>query len=249
MALLEVSSVSKSFSGFMALSNVSLSVEDGAFHALVGPNGAGKSTLFNVITGRYPPSQGTVSFAGREITGLPTERIIPLGIGISFQRARPFQSMTVQENVALGYLALQRKTRSFRLPLSAYRDALAEADGVLEWVGLIEHRHVRVSELPQGDLKRVDIAVALVGRPRLLLLDEPLAGLSRGERQQMVRFIRERLRELGVTLLFTEHDTDSVLQIADRITVLHQGAVLAEGTPEEIRGHPEVISAFLGEEL
>lgn len=248
MGLLEVEQIHKSFSGFMALSGVSLSVEEGSFHALVGPNGAGKSTLFNVITGRYRPDRGRVRFRGQDITGFATHRIIPQGIGISFQRANPFTSMTVLENVTLALLALRGSVNNLIAPLFSNIEATWEAEKILGWVGLEDALDRPVSELPQGDLKRVDIAIALAGNPKLLLLDEPLAGLSRAERAQMVRFIQKLLRELGVTLLFTEHDTESVLRLADRITVLHQGSVLAEGTPEEIRRHPEVVAAFLGGE-
>jgi len=233
--LLEVHRVSKSFEGFRALNDVSLAVEEGSLYALMGPNGAGKTTLFNLITGRYTLDAGRVLFAGQDISHTPTHRIIHYGIGISFQRAIPFPSMTVLENVTLAVLALDRKTRDFARPLLSYGDAAKRAEEIISWVGL-------------SDLKRVDIALALASKPRLLLLDEPLAGLSRAERAQMVGFIRELLRSLGTTLLFTEHDTEAVLQLAERIMVLHRGSVLAEGTPDEIRSHPQVQEAFLGRE-
>ena len=246
MPLLEVRKVSKSFEGFRALSEVSLEVKEGTLYALMGPNGAGKTTLFNVITGRYTLDAGHVLFAGQDISYAPTHRIIHYGIGVSFQRAIPFPSMTVLENVTLAVLALDRKTRDFARPLASSSQAAKRAEEIISWVGL-DHLKLQVTAaLPQGDLKRVDIALALASKPRLLLLDEPLAGLSRAERAQMVSFIRELLRSLGTTLLFTEHDTDAVLQLAERIMVLHRGAVLAEGTPAEIRSHPGVQEAFLG---
>jgi len=248
MSLLEVHRVSKSFEGFHALSDVSLAVEEGSLYALMGPNGAGKTTLFNVITGRYTLDAGRVIFGGQDISHTPTHRIIHCGIGVSFQRAIPFPSMTVLENVTLAVLALDRKTRSFARPLRSYADAAKRAEEIISWVGLKDLRRQITSALPQGDLKRVDIALALASKPRLLLLDEPLAGLSRTERAQMVGFIRELLRSLGTTLLFTEHDTDAALQLAERIMVLHRGAALAEGTPAEIRNHPQVQEAFLGRE-
>jgi branched-chain amino acid transport system ATP-binding protein len=246
--LLEVREISKSFAGFRALSEVTLAVEDKSFCALVGPNGAGKSTLFNIITGRVHPTSGSVQFGGRDITNVATHRVVRDGIGISFQRAMPFQTMTVLDNLTLGVLALEGRTRNSWRRLHSYREAMARADEVLSWVGLSELRGRMVSELPQGDLKRLDIALALAGRPKLLLLDEPLAGLSRAERAAMVAFIRELLRKLGVTLLFTEHDTAAVMHLADRITVLNRGKVLAEGTADEIRNNPQVIEAFLGRE-
>ena len=248
MPLLEVHRVSKSFEGFRALSDVSLAVEEGSLYALMGPNGAGKTTLFNLITGRYTLDAGRVVFAGQDISRTPTHRIIHYGIGISFQRAIPFPSMTVLENVALAVLALDRKTCDFARPLPSYGDAAKRAEEIISWVGLSGLKRQLTASLPQGDLKRVDIALALASKPRLLLLDEPLAGLSRTERAQMVGFIRELLRSLGTTLLFTEHDTEAVLQLAERIMVLHRGSVLAEGTPDEIRSHPQVQEAFLGRE-
>jgi len=246
--LLEVHRVSKSFEGFRALNDVSLAVEEGSLYALMGPNGAGKTTLFNLITGRYTLDAGRVVFAGQDISRTPTHRIIHYGIGISFQRAIPFPSMTVLENVTLAVLALDRKTCDFARPLPSYGDAAKRAEEIISWVGLSGLKRQLTASLPQGDLKRVDIALALASKPRLLLLDEPLAGLSRTERAQMVGFIRELLRSLGTTLLFTEHDTEAVLQLAERIMVLHRGSVLAEGTPDEIRSHPQVQEAFLGRE-
>ena len=248
MPLLEVHRVSKSFEGFRALNDVSLAVEEGSLYALIGPNGAGKTTLFNLITGRYKLDAGRVVFAGQDISHTPTHRIIHCGIGISFQRAIPFPSMTVLENVTLAVLALDRKTRDFARALLSYGAAAKRAEEIISWVGLNDLKRQATASLPQGDLKRVDIALALASKPRLLLLDEPLAGLSRTERAQMVGFIRELLRSLGTTLLFTEHDTEAVLQLAGRIMVLHRGSVLAEGTPEEIRSHPQVQEAFLGRE-
>jgi branched-chain amino acid transport system ATP-binding protein len=246
--LLEVRRVSKSFEGFRALTDVNLTVEEGALHALMGPNGAGKTTLFNVITGRYTLDAGRVVFAGQDISRTPTHRIIHYGIGVSFQRAIPFPSMTVLENVTLAVLALDRKIGDFVRPLLSYANAAKRAEEIISWVGLHDLKPHATAALPQGDLKRVDIAIALASKPRLLLLDEPLAGLSRAERAQMVGFIRELLRSLGTTLLFTEHDTEAALQLAERIMVLHRGSVLAEGMPDEIRNHPQVQEAFLGRE-
>ncbi|WP_457637490.1 ABC transporter ATP-binding protein [Oceanithermus sp.] len=245
--MLEINGVRKSFYGFVALDGVSLRVEPGRFHALVGPNGAGKTTLFNVIVGRYTPDAGEVRLEGRAITGWPTHRVVRSGLGISFQRAQAFLSMSVLENVTLAVLAQQGRTRSSLRPLAGYEEARARARELLGWVGLAERAEEAAEALPLGDLKRVDIAMALAGSPRLLLLDEPLAGLSRRERQGMVRFIEELLRGLGLTLLFTEHDTEAVLRLADRITVLHQGRVLAEGAPDEIKNDARVVEAFLGE--
>ena len=245
--MLAVSGVRKSFYGFVALDGVDLHVEPGSFHALVGPNGAGKTTLFNVIVGRYRPDAGEVRLAEKRITGWPTQRVVRSGLGISFQRAQAFLSMSVLDNVALAVLAQEGLTRNGLRPLAAFPEARSRARELLGWVGLEERAREPAEALPLGDLKRVDIAMALAGLPRLLLLDEPLAGLSRSERREMVRFIEELLRGLGLTLLFTEHDTEAVLRLADRITVLHQGRVLAEGAPDEIKNDARVIEAFLGE--
>ncbi len=244
--MLEINGVRKSFYGFVALDGVSLRVQGGSFHALVGPNGAGKTTLFNVVVGRYRPDAGEVRLAGRRISGWPTHRVVRSGLGISFQRAQAFLSMSVLENVTLAVLAQQGRTAAGLRSLASYDDARARARELLSWVGLADAAAEPAESLPLGDLKRVDIATALAGDPRLLLLDEPLAGLSRAERREMVRFIEELLRGLGLTLLFTEHDTDAVLRLADRITVLHQGRVLAEGEPDEIKNDERVIEAFLG---
>jgi len=244
--VLEINGVRKSFYGFVALDGVSLRVQGGSFHALVGPNGAGKTTLFNVVVGRYRPDAGEVRLAGRRISGWPTHRVVRSGLGISFQRAQAFLSMSVLENVTLAVLAQQGRTAAGLRSLASYDDARARARELLSWVGLADAAAEPAESLPLGDLKRVDIATALAGDPRLLLLDEPLAGLSRAERREMVRFIEELLRGLGLTLLFTEHDTDAVLRLADRITVLHQGRVLAEGEPDEIKNDERVIEAFLG---
>ena len=248
MPLLEVQSVSKSFEGFQALTDLNLAVEEGTFHGLVGPNGAGKSTLFNVITGRYKPDKGRVVLNRHDITHLPTHRIIHFGIGISFQRAIPFASMTVLENLTLALLALEGTTRNFVRPLRSNREVVQKAEEILSWVRLLDLKNQPAFQLALGDLKRVDIGMALASRPRLLLLDEPLAGLSRAGRAQMVAFIRELLQPLGVTLLFTEHDTEAVMQLAERVMVLHRGRVLAEGPPDYIRSHPDVLDAFLGRE-
>ncbi|WP_243095135.1 ABC transporter ATP-binding protein [Thermus thalpophilus] len=246
MALLRVEKVYKSFQGFLALSGVSLEVRAKAFHALVGPNGAGKTTLFNVITGRLVPDQGRVFFRDREITGWPTPKVARLGIAVAFQRAQPFPSMTVLEAVVLARLGYTGQTFRLLRPLSSFPEAQAKAQAALAKVGLEAHAGRRVAELPLGDLKRLDVAMALVAEPEILLLDEPLAGLSRAERRRMVDFIGDLLRREGVTLLFTEHDTEAVLALADRVTVLHQGQMLAEGTPEEIRRDAAVRAAFLG---
>ncbi|WP_038045265.1 ABC transporter ATP-binding protein [Thermus caliditerrae] len=246
MELLEVRDVYKSFQGFMALASVSLSVAQGSFHALVGPNGAGKTTLFNVVTGRVSPDRGQVRFHGRDITGWSTPRVARLGIAISFQRAQPFVSMTVLEAVTLARLGYEGKTLGWGRSLARHREAVERAEAALAKVGLEGYATSPVAQLPLGDLKRLDVAMALVAEPKLLLLDEPLAGLSRVERRKMVAFIGNLLRQEGITLLFTEHDTEAVLALADQITVLHQGRVLAEGSPEEIRQNLEVRQAFLG---
>ncbi|GAA5335200.1 MULTISPECIES: ABC transporter ATP-binding protein [Thermus] len=246
MASLKVDKVYKSFQGFLALGGVSLEVQEKSFHALVGPNGAGKTTLFNVITGRLVPDQGKVYFRGHDITGWPTPKVARMGIAIAFQRAQPFASMTVLEAVVLARLGYTGHTFHLLMPLGRFAEARAKAEEALGKVGLEAHAGRRVAELPLGDLKRLDVAMALVAEPELLLLDEPLAGLSRAERRRMVDFIGDLLRREGVTLLFTEHDTEAVLALADRVTVLHQGQVLAEGTPEAIRGDPAVRAAFLG---
>ncbi|MBI5442280.1 MAG: ABC transporter ATP-binding protein [Deltaproteobacteria bacterium] len=249
MAFLEVSRIVKSFGGLRALHEVTFSVAQGQVHAIIGPNGAGKSTLFNVMTGFLTPDSGQVTFDGEKISGLPPHRVIRRGIGRSFQITNIFARMSVFENVQVALFAHHGKSRNPLRAARGYGDVGAEALSILEQVGLAEKQESSASALSHGDQKRLEIAISLASRPRLLMLDEPTAGMSRFESRETVGLLRRIAREQGLTLVFTEHDMDIVFGISERITVLQQGGVIADGTPAEIRGNPDVRKAYLGEEM
>ncbi len=249
MVLLEVRNIVKSFGGLRALQDVSLSVAKGEIRAVIGPNGAGKSTLFNVMTGLLKPDTGDVVFEGEPITGMPPHRIIRKGIGRSFQITNIFPRMSVFENVQV---ALFSHHRTGNNPFSLARKSTRVGEEVLallDQVGLAEKYDASASVLSHGDQKRLEIAISLASRPKLLMLDEPTAGMSRFESRETVSLLQRISREQGLTLIFTEHDMDIVFAISEKIMVLQQGAVIADGTPAEIKANPEVRKAYLGEEI
>jgi branched-chain amino acid transport system ATP-binding protein len=249
MVVLEVRNVVKSFGGLRALQDVSLSVAKGEIRAVIGPNGAGKSTLFNVMTGLLKPDAGDVVFEGEPITGLPPHRIIRKGIGRSFQITNIFPRMSVFENVQVALFSHHRLGGN---PLSMARTSTGvgeETLALLGQVGLAEKYDSSASVLSHGDQKRLEIAISLASRPKLLMLDEPTAGMSRFESRETVALLQRISREQGLTLIFTEHDMDIVFAISEKIMVLQQGAVIADGVPAEIKANPEVRKAYLGEEI
>jgi branched-chain amino acid transport system ATP-binding protein len=243
--LLRVEGVTKSFDGFMAVQQVSITVEKGQMASIIGPNGAGKSTLFNLITGHLVPDRGRVFFADREITGAPPHKICQLGMGRSFQRTNIFPRLSVFDNVQVAVLSHQK--RSLNLYTSASRLAGRETFALLEQVGLAGEAQSVAGRLAYGFQKQLELGIALASDPQLLLLDEPTAGMSPQETASTIALIGKIARERGLTLLFTEHDMDVVFGIAEKITVLHQGRVLAEGTPDEVRRNAEVQQVYLGE--
>ncbi|HEY7527691.1 MAG TPA: ABC transporter ATP-binding protein [Candidatus Deferrimicrobiaceae bacterium] len=249
MVILEVRDIVKSFGGLRALQDVSLSVGAGEIRAVIGPNGAGKSTLFNVMTGLLPPDSGDVAFDGERITGLPPYRIIRKGIGRSFQITNIFPRMSVFENVQVALFSHKKIGRNPFVPARKFSDISEEALAILEQVGLAEKYDASASVLSHGDQKRLEIAISLASRPKLLMLDEPTAGMSRYESRETVTLLRKISREQGLTLVFTEHDMDIVFAISEKIMVLQQGTVIADGTPAEIKANPEVRKAYLGEEI
>lgn len=249
MALLEVRNVIKSFGGLRALQDVSLSVTKGEIRAVIGPNGAGKSTFFNVMTGLLTPDSGDVVFEGEPITGMPPYRIIRKGIGRSFQITNIFPRMSVFENVQVALFSHHGKGSNPLYLARKFTRVGEEVLALLDQVGLAEKYDSSASVLSHGDQKRLEIAISLASRPKLLMLDEPTAGMSRFESRETVSLLQKISREQGLTLIFTEHDMDIVFAISEKITVLQQGAVIADGTPAEIKANPEVRKAYLGEEI
>lgn len=243
--ILTVKNVKKSFDGFVAVNGVSLSVQKGEICSIIGPNGAGKTTLFNLITRHLPADSGEVTFKGINISNMPPHKICRLGIGRSFQRTNIFPRLTVFQNIQAALLA----HRGMSLNFFKTADALfrQETEEILERVGLRDFREIVSGSLSYGYQKQLELGIALASNPELLLLDEPTAGMSAQETRQTIALIEKISREKGLTLLFTEHDMEVVFSIAERILVLHQGKLIAEGTPEEIKLNKEVQKVYLGE--
>jgi branched-chain amino acid transport system ATP-binding protein len=244
MSLLAVEGLRKAFGGVQAVGGVSFAVERGEMLALIGPNGAGKSTCFNMVGGQLRPDAGRVRLEGSDITGLPPRRICRLGVGRTFQVTATFASMTVRENVQTALLAAARQ--SARLWRPARTQHGAAADALLGRVGLGEQAERGAGVLAYGDLKRLDLAVALANRPRLLLMDEPTAGMAPGERASLMALTRQLATADRIGVLFTEHDMDVVFGAADRILVLNRGEAVAEGPPAAIRADKLVQEIYLG---
>ena len=243
--LLRVDKVTKSFDGFIAVHEVDLTVEQGQIACIIGPNGAGKSTLFNLITGHLQPTHGQVFFHDRDITGLPPHKICQLGMGRSFQRTNIFPRLSVFDNVQVAVLSHHKKTLNFFAP--AKKLVQGETYAILEQVDLADEAQSASGTLSYGFQKQLELGIALASEPELLLLDEPTAGMSPQETTNTIALIEKIARERGLTLLFTEHDMDVVFSMAEKITVLHQGQVLAEGKPDEVRRNPDVQRVYLGE--
>jgi len=233
-----VDALEKRFGGVQALGGVSLAVERGEFRAVIGPNGAGKSTLFNTVTGLHPPDAGSVFFEGRPVTGLAPHVLARMGIGRTFQITHVFAALSALQNVQVALLAHERQTWN---PWTAARRIGADrARGLLALVGLPGGHERAAGTLSHGDKKRLELAIALAGRPRLLLLDEPTAGMAAQERLASIRMLARIAGDLDLTVVFTEHDMAVVFEVASRLTVLHMGRVLAEGAPRAGRDNPDV---------
>ena len=243
--MLEVRGVRKAFDGFVAVNDASVTVERGQIAAIIGPNGAGKTTLFNLITGHLRPDAGAVVLEGRNITGLAPHDVCRLGMGRSFQRTNIFPKLTVYQNVQAAFLSHRGRGRNLWSRVeNLYRD---ETEALLASIGLRERAGEVSGFLSHGGQKQLELGIALASEPSLLLLDEPTAGMSVTETRDTIRLVERIARERGLTLLFTEHDMEVVFSIAQKITVLHQGRVIAEGAPAAVRADAEVRRVYLGE--
>jgi len=242
--ILEAQGIEKAFGGVKAVDGVSFTVEAGRLLALIGPNGAGKTTCFNLLNGQLRPDAGRVVMAGRDITRLAPRTVWALGVGRTFQITATFSSMTVRENVQMALLSHHGKAWNV---LGRARDAFtAKADALLGLVGIASEAERACGVLAYGDLKRVELAVALANAPKLLLMDEPTAGMSPGERIALMELTARIAREQSIAVLFTEHDMDVVFSHADRIIVLDRGRLIADGRAEEVRANPAVQAVYLG---
>jgi branched-chain amino acid transport system ATP-binding protein len=243
--MLVVQNLRKSFDGFIATNGVSFTIQKGELVSIIGPNGAGKTTLFNLITGHIPLDEGKLIFKGIDITRLAPHRICRLGMGRSFQRTNIFPRLTVFQNIQAALLAHKGKSLTFFKPVdSFFREESLE---ILSRVGLKDFADTVSGSLSYGFQKQLELGIALASDPELLLLDEPTAGMSAQETRQTIDLIGRITREKGLTLLFTEHDMEVVFSISQRILVLHQGRLIAEGPPEQVRNNPEVQKVYLGE--
>jgi branched-chain amino acid transport system ATP-binding protein len=245
--VLHVADVHKHFGGLHALSDIDLAVEEGRTHAIIGPNGAGKSTLLNVIIGRIKPNRGAVIFDGQVLTGKKPHEINQMGVVRVFQTPEIFPDLPVLQNVMAP--AFARRDGAFRIniatPLAAETGIREEAEAILDDVGLYERRHVHAGALSRGDKRRMELAMCLIQHPRLLLLDEPTAGMSRHDTNTTIELLK-KIKARGMTKVIIEHDMHVVFSLADRISVLAGGRIIAEGEPDAVRADPRVHEAYLG---
>jgi branched-chain amino acid transport system ATP-binding protein len=245
--LLAVEELTKSYGGVHAVRGVSFSVAAGEIVALIGPNGAGKSTCFDMLNGQKTPDHGRVRLLGEDITGRPPRAVWRLGVGRTFQITATFPTMTVRENVQVALVSHANKI--FNVWRSTPDFERGEADRLLELVGVGGYAERPCGEMAYGDLKRLELAIALANHPKLLLMDEPTAGMAPRERIELMRLTARIAREQSIGVLFTEHDMDVVFEHANRILVLNRGTLIAEGSPDDVRRDPQVRAIYLGEGL
>ena len=244
MAILEAVAIDKHFGGLMANKQVSFQVEAGRITSIIGPNGAGKTTLFNILTGLYKPDAGQVLFEGRDISGWPIHKIVNLGVARSFQLLNIFAEISPADNIRLAVLSRKKKGFHFFRAARDLEDVSRETEEVLEEIGLTAVKDLLTKNLSYGDKRVLEIGIALASRPKLLLMDEPTSGLPSSETERVKNFIQNISTRLTVVVI--EHDMDIVLNISDSIVVLHQGQVIAQGSPAQIKANDEVQEAYLG---
>ena len=245
MAILETKSLSKSFGALAAVNSVSLSIEAGSLHSIIGPNGAGKTTLFNLLTGTFPPTSGKIVFDRKDITGTPASRIAHLGLARSYQRTTVFPAFSLFDNVWVAAFATGKSWNGLMWKSAAEFSEVSErANQALRDVGLEGKSNQLAREISHGEQRQLELALALAGNPRVLLLDEPAAGLSPEETRRMVALVRALKGRYTIVLI--EHKMDIIMSVSDRISVMHFGSLIAEGTPAEIQKNAEVRRAYLG---
>ncbi len=245
MAILETKNLSKAFGALAAVDDVSLAIEAGTLHSIIGPNGAGKTTLFNLLTGTYRPSAGRILFDGRDITGTPAHRVAHLGLARSFQRTNVFPAFSLLDNVWVAAFACGPSWKGLLWRRAdRYPEVRARALAALADVGLVDKAEQPVREISHGEQRQLELAIALAAAPRVLLLDEPAAGLSPEETKRLVALVRGLKGRYTIVLI--EHKIDIIMSVSDRISVMHFGSLIAEGTPAEIQGNREVRRAYLG---
>ena len=247
--ILRIEKLTKSFNGHTVIDKVSFSIPEGELSSIIGPNGAGKTTLFNLITGYYLPNSGKIFFQDKDISGMQPYNSVKLGIARAFQITNIFPRLSVLENIVATVITYQKGNLNIVTPTHKLKAIHERAYEVLKSVGLAEMAHQQSGTLAHGNQKRLDIAVALALEPKILLLDEPTAGMSPEERKQTVDLIQQLWEKLNITMLFIEHDMDIVFGVSQKVRVLCYGIMLAEGTPEEISKNEKVIEAYLGEEI
>ena len=245
MAILETKKLTKSFGALTAVNDVSLAVEAGSLHSIIGPNGAGKTTLFNLLTGTLPPTSGEIIFNQKAITGTPAHRVAHLGLARSYQRTTVFPAFSLFRNAWVSAFSTGHSRKGFLWKKSeSFSDANERARQALSDVGLLEKSHQLAREISHGEQRQLELAIALAAAPRVLLLDEPAAGLSPEETRRMVALVRTLKGRYTIVLI--EHTIDIIMSVSDRISVMHFGSLIAEGTPGEIQKNPEVRKAYLG---